>query len=1138
MSAKLVIFIVLIALCKATLSQKVTSPIVGTNGGVAPLKLGNLEKEICQNDAILYQDCKYQKVVGTVNKKSGNLGFTHTKVWKAVAIEIPKGCKAVLYNELTHYGIHLKGPKKYCSKGVYNDGIHIVSLQDAADVEMVARELVTTENAFKMLEGKVERMSKMKGPKGDQGSKGDQGLKGEQGMPGPKGNKGDKGTKGDQGLKGVQGLKGIDGQKGDKGVQGLKGDKGIQGLKGEQGTPGLGLKYVTFALNKNFVKGDYVFSRSAKDAKHDSMFIAEKSFNSKNKKPYQDIGNWIEFSAPRGRDGEKGEKGDKGVQGDQGNIGPIGHTGPKGDQGIQGPKGDQGLKGDQGIQGPKGAQGLKGATGPKGDKGAQGLKGDRGSIGPRGLRGEIGAYTILNQTAKEGSSPSSRQRERGAKNSEDQTVGGSRERVFATAGGASSKAKNNETVDLDKNVTTSSSKDSKGNGTVDLDKNITTTDKLEEAETEAAKKRSSNTFTVTDYKTKRHDAIYEYHNYYCSQESGVKYDGSRLAQKDDLYERGKESELLSTVFNGESYKNVYKKNIKDVLMPLFGFTKHNAEEAQCISFGMQEAIAELIKVANEAKFSEELAWHCPNYYQDSDRFSDMYVPLVKNTFWWLTEHTQRMKRNLVPYAPHLVDLSRFEDTKKSWTATSTDYKNETVIKKGDCTRFRSSSEYPYSNGNMLQCFICAVESKLRTVTNKNNETKHHLQHALKIAGDTYVEYDECEQSMECTTKPKFNQVDDFTTKCRENKLNDNNANVICGNNCRINKDKCKLKNMYKKNVIFHKKSSSQTEAIALLELAKVQDTCIDTPGWNDERHDIYNEGCEDYKEKHCVNGVIKPGYGNIPTGNGAEKHCCGCGKQPGKNQPQFTEEKKQAAWIAYIAETKPKTKYRSTMEKFSKKYDKDDAIRKKEEEDEKEKGRKKAEKEKEKKVNDIAEAEEKRKKYETCLIKKETTDENNFCKRLMNMHGIAGDLKKFFTSAEYGKASTCEPTKHMNLYAENAVDVHVHTAANALMFKVSASNQKDIFLNAEDITFDKTKGIVTTVYDCTKDGKARDRCQKSLVYPACTTEETTNIITVSDNQGELSKCTVKVTGVKYDLECTEMKGSRRRRLLQSRGRSC
>ena len=69
----------------------------------------------------------------------------------------------MLYNELTHYGIHLKGPKKYCSKGVYNDGIHIVSLQDAADVEMVAKELVKTESKLVQTENSFTRFEKNMG---------------------------------------------------------------------------------------------------------------------------------------------------------------------------------------------------------------------------------------------------------------------------------------------------------------------------------------------------------------------------------------------------------------------------------------------------------------------------------------------------------------------------------------------------------------------------------------------------------------------------------------------------------------------------------------------------------------------------------------------------------------------------------------------------------------------------------------------------------------------------------------------------------------------------------------------------------------------------------------------------------------
>ena len=62
---------------------------------------------------------------------------------------------------------------------------------------------------------------------------------------------------------------------------------------------------------------------------------------------------------------------------------------------------------------------------------------------------------------------------------------------------------------------------------------------------------SSNTFKVTHYETKKHDAIYEYHNYYCSQESGVEYDGKKIGKELDSntnYDaRGKKSELLSTV---------------------------------------------------------------------------------------------------------------------------------------------------------------------------------------------------------------------------------------------------------------------------------------------------------------------------------------------------------------------------------------------------------------------------------------------------------------------------------------------------------------------------------------------------------------------------------------------------------------
>eukprot|EP00942_MAST-04A_sp_MAST-4A-sp1_P008640 g8640.t1 len=326
--AKLIILIVLVAIhYKPTFSSEL-EPTESSPTGITDPIINNLKNELCHGDAILYKDCQYKQVAGKVTKRNGRMGFENVKFWNAVAIEIPKGCKATLYNEEKHYGVNLQGPKKYCSKSVYDNGIHIVSLQDVADVDMVANELVKTENTVKTLEKdmsifkrevetKVDRVQKMQGPKGDHGIQGEQGIQGQQGVRGPTGTQGKKGEKGIQGEKGKQGVQGI---KGERGTTGVKGEKGNEGEKGEQGTPGLGLKYTTFTLNKNFVKGEYVFSRSIKDALHDSMFIAEKSFNSKNKMPYQDVdgGNWIEFAAPRGRDGKVGRKGATGARGLQG----------------------------------------------------------------------------------------------------------------------------------------------------------------------------------------------------------------------------------------------------------------------------------------------------------------------------------------------------------------------------------------------------------------------------------------------------------------------------------------------------------------------------------------------------------------------------------------------------------------------------------------------------------------------------------------------------------------------------------------------------------------------------------------------------------------------------------------------------
>jgi hypothetical protein len=465
--------------------------------------------------------------------------------------------------------------------------------------------------------------------------------------------------------------------------------------------------------------------------------------------------------------------------------------------------------------------------------------------------------------------------------------------------------------------------------------------------------------------------------------------------------------FLMSLQNTKPYSEIYKNNV-NVLKDSFDFTEDNAEATQCVSFNLLDSISEIyhltVSVDSKGRFAKELGYHCPKFLQYSDMFTDPYLPFLKHTDWWFHEKGDRAKtqRNPVPTAsgfkyPDYDDFMRFDS------------------KKGDCLpKFK---DVPFSNGNMLNCFICAVESRLRMVTNKNEETKHRLQHALKVASDMYKVYDNCEDSITCDVMPKIGYA-----RVEEKHSPASNGGHHIDQVCHVG-------------------------------------------------------GITDYKNK-CVVYDNKRDYACTPTNV--------------VNKPK-TEKLKGKCQLAQNC--------RLDVSKCG--------------------------------LKDIL-------KKDIVFHKKsgKVTKAKNYCKRLTNMHNILDQLKKYFKDAEYGKANTCEPTKHMNLYAENAVEVHVDTTANALKFKVSASNPKDIFLNAKDIKFDKTKGIVTTVYDCTEDGYARDRCQKSLEFPACTTEETTNIITVSDKQGELSKCTVKVKGVQYELECTEKKGSRRRRLLQSRMASC
>ena len=168
------------------------------------------------------------------------------------------------------------------------------------------------------------------------------------------------------------------------------------------------------------------------------------------------------------------------------------------------------------------------------------------------------------------------------------------------------------------------------------------------------------------------------------------------------------------------------------------------------------------------------------------------------------------------------------------------------------------------------------------------------------------------------------------------------------------------------------------------------------------------------------------------------------------------------------------------------------------------------------------------------------TRKHDYCKRLANIRNVKPAIQKFLENAKFDlHAKVCRPTEHMNLYKENAVDVHVSTNAKDLKFKILAPPKydnfyADVFLSEKNMKFNKDENIVTVVYDCSENGLARDRCAKSREFPACKKDRGYNIVKVFDENYQLmSSCEVWVGMAHYYINCR--KNTARRRLLQQGG---
>ena len=98
-------------------------------------------------------------------------------------------------------------------------------------------------------------------------------------------------------------MQGIEGHQGAKRIKVFKAQEDLKGTCND----GTGLKLKVFVLGQTYNHGDGVFSKSSKD-NHDSMYIAERTFNATKEPRFDMDSETAEFHAPRGVDGMKGIK--------------------------------------------------------------------------------------------------------------------------------------------------------------------------------------------------------------------------------------------------------------------------------------------------------------------------------------------------------------------------------------------------------------------------------------------------------------------------------------------------------------------------------------------------------------------------------------------------------------------------------------------------------------------------------------------------------------------------------------------------------------------------------------------------------------------------------------------------------------
>jgi hypothetical protein len=191
----------------------------------------------------------------------------------------------------------------------------------------------------------------------------------------------------------------------------------------------------------------------------------------------------------------------------------------------------------------------------------------------------------------------------------------------------------------------------------------------------------------------------------------------------------------------------------------------------------------LKQLADDNGFFNELAHQCPYIYKATNKFSLGYAVEIA--------HTEFMKKELANWQKTIkLPLPKPRNSNNYYDTCSNKFKT-------------------FTNGNILNCYNCAVEQKLSHVhikTTKERETQHHLIHALKVAAKGTKVYDDCEQTFTCAVKPKYTYFSEYNRYCYGGKNAGktkrswfkSGSKTTCPKDCRLDMKKCAFKEMTKK----------------------------------------------------------------------------------------------------------------------------------------------------------------------------------------------------------------------------------------------------------------------------------------------------------------------------------------------------